>query len=105
ARPVGGAHHRRARRRRLSIRPAHRRPVTSAATSIDAVAPPVGGWIVTACAHCGAPISGGGADEFCCGGCASAYAFVRELGLERYYAARTLDPAERRPRPPEDAVQ
>ncbi len=79
--------------------------MTSAAASIDAVAPPAGGRIVTACAHCGAPVSGDGADEFCCGGCASAYAFIRELGLERYYDARTLNPAERRPRPPEDPVE
>ena len=57
------------------------------------------------CAHCGASIPGGGASAFCCGGCASAYAFVRELGLERYYDARSLDPRERLPRPPEELAE
>ena len=57
------------------------------------------------CAHCGAPIADGSVDAFCCGGCASAYAFVRELGLERYYDARSLDPRERLPRPPEELAE
>jgi Cu2+-exporting ATPase len=55
------------------------------------------------CAHCGAPLPAGAGSDFCCGGCASAYAFVRELGLERYYDARNLDRRERLPRPPEDS--
>jgi Cu2+-exporting ATPase len=53
-----------------------------------------------ACAHCGAPIAGDG--EFCCSGCAAASAFIRELGLERYYASRALDPTARRPRPSDE---
>ena len=55
-----------------------------------------------ACAHCGAPAADGAA--FCCSGCAAAFAFIRELGLERYYRSRTLNPAERLPRPPDDAA-
>jgi Cu2+-exporting ATPase len=57
------------------------------------------------CAHCGAAIPEGAPGEFCCGGCASAYAFVRELGLERYYDARSLDYRERLPRPPEESTE
>ena len=56
--------------------------------------------VTAACAHCGAPIAEGGV--FCCSGCAAAYAFIRELGLERYYAGRTIDPAARRPRPTDE---
>jgi len=47
----------------------------------------------------------GAASGFCCGGCASAFGFVRELGLERYYDARSLDPRERLPQPPEEALE
>jgi len=57
-----------------------------------------------ACAHCGLPIPAGTIGGFCCGGCAAANAFVRELGLERYYQTRTFDPAERAPRPPQDTT-
>ena len=57
------------------------------------------------CAHCGAPILAGEGGEFCCAGCTAAYAFIRELGLDRYYTGRTLDPAARRPRPPEDSAE
>ena len=60
----------------------------------------------SACAHCGAPIPGRGENgSFCCAGCAAAYAFIREIGLDRYYAGRTLDPAARRPRPPEEPAE
>ncbi len=60
----------------------------------------------TACAHCGAPIPARGENgKFCCGGCAAAFAFIRESGLDRYYAGRTLDPAARRPRPPEEPAE
>jgi hypothetical protein len=44
-----------------------------------------------ACAHCGEPLRGAAA-RFCCGGCAAAFHLVGELGLERYYAGRRLDP-------------
>jgi len=54
------------------------------------------------CAHCGESLKGPG--RFCCAGCAGAYRLVAELGLERYYRGRALDPALRPPRPPEDEV-
>ena len=57
--------------------------------------------VTAACRHCGAPMARGGGD-FCCSGCAGAYAFIRELGLERYYAGRSFDPGARLPRPPEE---
>ena len=58
-----------------------------------------------ACAHCGAPILASGSGEFCCAGCAAAYAFIRESGLGRYYTGRVLDPAARPPRPPEEPAE
>jgi Cu2+-exporting ATPase len=50
------------------------------------------------CRHCGLALSGD-AGPFCCNGCAGAYALVQELGLGRYYGRRTIDPAQRLPRP------
>jgi Cu2+-exporting ATPase len=43
-----------------------------------------------ACAHCGLPVPAGlepaaGAVPFCCSGCATAYALIRESGLDQYY--------------------
>lgn len=62
--------------------------------------------IEAACRHCGQPIAAGaGGIEFCCNGCAGAYAFVRELGLERYYAGRSLAAGTRPPRPPEEPAE
>jgi len=55
-----------------------------------------------ACVHCGAPLSSGSSGSFCCSGCAGAFALIRDLGLGRYYAGRSLDPAKRHPRPPEE---
>lgn len=43
------------------------------------------------------------AGEFCCGGCEGAFHLVEGLGLEQYYARRTVDPAARPLRPDEDA--
>jgi P-type Cu2+ transporter len=60
---------------------------------------------VSHCAHCGLPVpydSTGGA-EFCCIGCKSAYALVRDLGLERYYQLREINPDLRPLRPDEGA--
>jgi Cu2+-exporting ATPase len=79
--------------------------VSAAVTTLDVAAPPAIGRSKALCAHCGAPLPGDAAGEFCCGGCASAFAFVRELGLQRYYDARRLDPSERRPRPPEESAE
>ncbi len=56
----------------------------------------------TICAHCSAPVVAHENGAFCCAGCAAAFAFIRELGLGRYYAGRTLDSATRLPRPPEE---
>ncbi len=54
------------------------------------------------CPHCGEPVAMPG--SFCCAGCAGAWRLITELGLERYYRSRTLDPATRPLRPPADAV-
>ena len=54
------------------------------------------------CPHCGEPVAMPG--SFCCAGCAGAWRLITELGLERYYRSRTLDPATRPLRPPEDSV-
>ena len=53
------------------------------------------------CAHCGERLVSGSGD-FCCNGCAAAYRLVEELGLERYYGGRRLDPQIRLPRPPDE---
>lgn len=54
------------------------------------------------CAHCGAAMTAPG--RFCCSGCAGAYRLIEELGLERYYSGRHLDPATRLPRPSEEPI-
>ncbi|HVZ02239.1 MAG TPA: heavy metal translocating P-type ATPase metal-binding domain-containing protein [Dongiaceae bacterium] len=51
------------------------------------------------CRHCGAPFRGSG--EFCCSGCTAAFHLVQSLGLGRYYAQRTTDPAQPLLRPEE----
>jgi Cu2+-exporting ATPase len=53
------------------------------------------------CLHCGAPITAG-SERFCCIGCAGAFRLIEELGLKRYYAARSLDADARPPKPPDD---
>jgi len=53
------------------------------------------------CVHCGERLASGAA-AFCCSGCAAAYRLVEELGLERYYGGRRLDPQIRLPRPPDE---
>ena len=73
----------------------------SAVTTLAPSRAPERAAAAAACRHCGAPMARGGGD-FCCSGCAGAYAFIRELGLERYYAGRSFDPRARRPRPPEE---
>lgn len=54
------------------------------------------------CLHCGRPAAEDG-DGYCCGGCAAAHALIEDLGLDLYYRRRTLDPAQRPPRPDEEA--
>jgi Cu2+-exporting ATPase len=44
------------------------------------------------CKHCG--LAYRGESDFCCSGCAAAYHLVQSLGLGRYYAQRTADPAQ-----------
>jgi len=58
---------------------------------------------MTACRHCGDAIPGCRADGFCCAGCAAAFDLVRGLGLERWYARRTLMPGARPLRPDQSA--
>ncbi len=57
------------------------------------------------CRHCGGAIPAGMEGGFCCRGCEGAFALVEGLGLEQYYARRTVDPNARPLRPDEDAVQ
>ena len=51
------------------------------------------------CRHCGEALSATAAGEFCCTGCAAAHRLIGELGLDRYYRQRCLDPGQRAPRP------
>src|SRR5579863_6640744 len=102
--PMGAAHHRQARLRHVSIRPACGRAMSATAEALAPAPPRAQVSLSAACAHCGLPIPAGTIGGFCCGGCAAANAFVRELGLERYYQTRTFDPAERAPRPPQDTT-
>lgn len=55
------------------------------------------------CLHCGQEVPGRGAG-FCCSGCEAAYALIRDLGLDTYYARRSIDPDARPIRPDEDAA-
>ena len=51
------------------------------------------------CAHCGLPVLGGertDGPQFCCNGCASVFAILRESGLEQYYTRREELGAEKR---------
>jgi Cu2+-exporting ATPase len=76
--------------------------VSAAVTTLDVARLSASGRSVTSCVHCGAALPGDAAGAFCCRGCASAYAFVQELGLQRYYDTRSLDRRERLPRPPDE---
>ncbi|OAN54186.1 heavy metal translocating P-type ATPase metal-binding domain-containing protein [Magnetospirillum moscoviense] len=55
------------------------------------------------CRHCGSPVPASLGGEFCCRGCEGAFELVQGLGLERYYARRSLDPNARPTRPDEAA--
>ena len=50
------------------------------------------------CAHCGAPLPGGGTQRFCCAGCASAHAIIGAAGLDAFYS-RLEDTRARKPEP------
>lgn len=58
------------------------------------------------CLHCGddLPASAAATEQFCCSGCAAAYAMVAGLGLEQYYARRCIDPAVRPLRPEAEEI-
>lgn len=54
--------------------------------------------MIHACLHCGEDtkkIS----EEFCCSGCAAAYAIIGKLGFENYYKLREINPAIRKIKP------
>ena len=71
--------------------------MTALAAQLDPLAAEAGAQ--TACAHCGAatgaPVNG----RFCCLGCAAAYRLIHELGFQRFYERRALDPAAQRVQP------
>jgi P-type Cu2+ transporter len=73
----------------------------SAALAAAAASPVADLAVESVCAHCGDDVAAG-AGPFCCAGCAAAHRLVEEMGLERYYRGRRLDPALRLPRPPEE---
>jgi Cu2+-exporting ATPase len=54
------------------------------------ISPARGAPPATDCAHCGLPVPAAlhgvdGQPAFCCGGCATAFAIIRDGGLDRYY--------------------
>src|SRR3954447_23888687 len=57
------------------------------------------------CLHCGQDLGeqNGSASQFCCSGCEAAYGLIQGLGLDTYYARRSIDPDTRPLRPDEDA--
>jgi Cu2+-exporting ATPase len=57
------------------------------------------------CLHCGQDLGeqNGSASQFCCSGCEAAYSLIQGLGLETYYARRSIDPDARPLRPDEEA--
>ncbi|MDO8606920.1 MAG: heavy metal translocating P-type ATPase metal-binding domain-containing protein [Phaeospirillum sp.] len=57
------------------------------------------------CLHCGGPVPADLTGGFCCRGCEGAYALVQDLGLERYYSRRSVDPAARPLRPADESGQ
>ncbi len=57
------------------------------------------------CRHCGLPVGAEapeGRRDFCCSGCAAAYALVAGLGLGDYYRRRSIDPNQRPLKPDEE---
>lgn len=65
----------------------------------------VGETTASTCRHCGLPVGAdapAGRREFCCSGCAAAYALVAGLGLGDYYRRRSIDPNQRPLKPDEE---
>jgi len=61
--------------------------------------------MTAACLHCEQPVPAHlpAAARFCCAGCEAAYHTIQGLGLDTYYARRSIDPALAPPQPEEDA--
>jgi Cu2+-exporting ATPase len=57
------------------------------------------------CLHCGQDLGEQNVadSQFCCSGCEAAYGLIQGLGLDTYYARRSIDPDARPLRPDEDA--
>ena len=57
------------------------------------------------CLHCGQDLGeqNVSASQFCCSGCEAAYSLIQGLGLDTYYARRSIDPDARPLRPDEEA--
>src|SRR3954466_14762240 len=57
------------------------------------------------CLHCGQDLGeqNVSASQFCCSGCEAAYSLIQGLGLDTYYARRSIDPSPGPPRPDEEA--
>lgn len=58
----------------------------------------------TSCLHCGQDIAERttAGSRFCCSGCEAAYGLIQGLGLDTYYARRSIDPDARPLRPDEE---
>ena len=70
--------------------------------------------MTASCLHCEQPVPAGTAKggpangvpasaQFCCAGCEAAYHTIQGLGLDTYYARRSIDPSLAPPQPEEDA--
>jgi Cu2+-exporting ATPase len=74
--------------------------MSSLAARLDSVALPPAARSV-ACVHCGSVITSAVEDRFCCLGCASAHRLINELGFQKFYDRRVLDPEAQPLRPVE----
>ncbi|WP_417843664.1 heavy metal translocating P-type ATPase metal-binding domain-containing protein [Thalassospira sp.] len=59
---------------------------------------------ITACRHCGEPVtaSSPAGPDFCCTGCEGAFSLINDLGLQSYYTRRSVDPNIRALKPEDD---
>ncbi|HLI14366.1 MAG TPA: heavy metal translocating P-type ATPase [Alphaproteobacteria bacterium] len=78
-------------------------PSDAASVAISIAPTGCGDAAISACVHCGGPLSSEAIDGFCCRGCAAAYAIIDGLGLDAFYARRILDPATRPLKPEDDS--